>query len=166
MFWLMISISNSFASWRRSPAKSQCFHMFLACRFLHPPIRACSKQNTRDLSHRPGMLKSHFCKTDTPEIYDPPWIAWLLAQVCIMTRNACPRNFSFLAHLLSKLQHLKKCFNIRPHCGFYDQRIFKWHGHVFIITFLTVLPLDLLTTRNFLRKCVFGVRSVLISGCS
>ena len=28
-------------------------------------------------------------------------------QKCIMTRNACLQNFSFLAHLLSKLHHLK-----------------------------------------------------------
>ena len=47
---------------------------------------------------------------EIPEIPDPPspMISLILAQVCIMTRNACPQNFSFLAHLLSKLQHLKK----------------------------------------------------------
>ena len=51
-------------------------------------------------------LKSQFFKTDTPEIHEPLDLLdfW---QKCIMTRNACLRNFSFLAHLLSKLHHFK-----------------------------------------------------------
>ena len=57
-------------------------------------------------------LRVTFCKTDTPEIHDPFRFALFLAQVCIMTRNACPQNYSFLAYLLSKLQHLKKCFQL------------------------------------------------------
>ena len=51
-------------------------------------------------------LKSQFCKTDTPEIHDPLDLLdfW---QKCTMIRNACLQNFSFFAHLLSKLHHLK-----------------------------------------------------------
>ena len=77
-------------------------------------------------------LRVTFRKTDTPEIHHPLWFGWFLAQVCIMTRNASPQNFRFLAHLLSKLQHLRKCFNFRSNCGFYDQRIFKWHSHIIV----------------------------------
>ena len=47
-------------------------------------------------------LKVSFCKTDTPEIHDPPPDSLDFWQKCIMTRKACLQNFSFLAHLLSK----------------------------------------------------------------
>ena len=78
------------------------------------------------------LLWVTFCKTDTPEIHDPPRFPWFLTHVFIMTRNAFPQNFSFLAHFLSKLQHLKKCFNLRSNCGFYDQCILKWHSNVML----------------------------------
>ena len=78
------------------------------------------------------LLRVTFCKTDTPEIHDPHRFPWFLAHVFTMTRNAFPTNFSFLAKLLSKLQHLKKCFNFRRTCGFYDQCILRSHSNVIL----------------------------------
>ena len=76
-----------------------------------------------------------------------------------MTRNACPQNFSFLAHLLSKLQHLNKCLYFRPNCGFYDQQsdIVTLFYHIFDNS-----PFGPSNNQGFfLRKSVFGVKSVL-----
>ena len=68
-------------------------------------------QNMLESNHSTIALRSNgnqalrvtFCKTDAPEIHDP----LDLLEVCIVTRNASCQNFSFLTHLLSKLQHPK-----------------------------------------------------------
>ena len=70
-----------------------------------------------------NCLRVTFCKTETPEIHDPLLICLIFGTSVYHDKKFMSANFSLLAHLLSKLQHLKKCFNFRPNYGFYDQPI-------------------------------------------
>ena len=61
------------------------------------------------------LFRITFCKTDTPEIHDPP----LIFGTSVHHDKKCmSSNFQLPCSFTLKLQHPKKCFECRPNCGF------------------------------------------------
>ena len=82
-----------------------------------------------------------------------------------MKRNACRRNVSFLAHLFSKSPHVKNASTVG--------QIAVFTINIFLSDIVTLFqyiidnsPFEPTNNQDFFEKSVFGVKTVLISGCS